>query len=201
MKITINVRTDTTPKYRILHNPEVPVDPPRPDVVYTADYKDNISFVPMTEAIQWLCFDLFSWGVGSALSETEKKKKYPVLYGQNTAFTNTAGFGGDPPRRDYINDLDAGAELPILQKGILCAGAIVTGRADGSYFYPAALSPSNVPTLQWLIDHPEFYFEAVNVNSKGQSRFPQGNGAPVYVPYFVRDGVTPRLPLAMVERV
>ena len=198
MEITIKLTSNTPAPvqyWRILHNPAVPSDG-RPDVVVTSEY----SSVPMTEAIQRLCFDLFSWGVGDALSDADKRRKWRVLYGEFTAFTNTAGFDGDSPRWDYINGQDAGAALPILQKGITIAGSRVKGKVIDGYLEMETLSPSSVPSLAWLIQNPHLYFEAFTVNAQGQARFPQGNGMPVYVPWFVQAGKVARLPLGSVVK-
>jgi len=199
MKITIKI--DSPDLFRILHNPEVPVDPPRPDVVTTADDEGNYSAVPMTEAIQRLSYDLFCYGAGNAVPDSEKPRRWRMVYSQNLAFTNTAGFESTPPRRDYINRLDLSAELAILQKGITIAGHIAIGKIVNGFVEFETLSPSNVPTLDWLLERPWLYFEAKNVNAKNQSRFPQAGGNPVYVPWFVQDGKVARLPLDRVERI
>lgn len=177
--------------WRVLHNPAVPMDG-RPDVVITSEY----SAVPMTEAIQRLSYDLFCWGVGSAVPDADKPRKWRMVYGGQVAFTNFAGFEDATPRRDYINKLDLTAELPVLQKALTIAGAKVSGHVVGDYLELDTLSPANVPSLAWLIDHPQYYFEAKTVNQYGQARFPQGNGAPVYVPWFCQVGKVARLPLS-----
>jgi hypothetical protein len=200
----IQIKLDSAFQYwRILHNPEVPLDPPRPDVVVTADDEknNNISAVPMTEAIQRLSYDLFCHGVGENVLLYDRPKKWRMLYSENLAFTNTAGFEGKSPRWDYINNIDRGAALPILQKAITIAGHIARGREVNGFVEFETLSPANVPTLDWLLANPHLYFEAKNVNKYGQSRFPQGNGAPVLVPWFIQDGKVARLPLDRVERL
>jgi hypothetical protein len=201
MKITIKL--DSPVSYRILHNPAVPVDPPRPDVVETAyTTKDNnYSAVPMTEAIQWLTFDLFRHGTGGILGLDDCKRRWRMLYSQNLWGTNTAGFESYPPRRDYISKLDMTAELPILQKGITFAGHVGRGKVVNGFVEFETLSPSNAPTLDWLLARPWLYFEAKNVNALGQSRFPQAGGNPVLIPWFCQDGKVARLPLDRVERL
>jgi hypothetical protein len=201
--IKIKIEPVTSVYWRILHNPEVPVDPPRPDVVVCADDEknNNVSFVPMTEAIQRLSYDLFCHGVGENVLLFDRPKKWRMLYSENLAFTNTAGYDGKSPRRDYINRLDMTAELPILQKAITIAGHIARGREVNGFVEFETLSPANVPTLDWLLANPHLYFEAMNVNKFGQSRFPQGNTAPVLVPWFCADGKIARLPLSAVERL
>lgn len=180
--------------WTVLHNPAVPMDG-RPDVVITSEF----SAVPMTEAIQRLSFDLFSWGVGNAVPDADKPRKWRMVYNSDIAFTNFAGFDGTSPRRDYINKLDLSAELPILQKALTIAGAKVTGKVVNGYLELDTLSPANVPSLAWLLEHPQYYFEAMTVNAKGQARFPQGNGAPVLIPFFCQVGKVARLPLNMVK--
>ena len=181
-------------QYRVLHNPAVPMDG-RPDVVITSEF----SAVPMTETIQRLTYDLYCWGVGNAVLDADKPRKWRMLYNTDIAFTNFAGFDGTPPRCDYINRLDLSAELPVLQKGLTIAGATVRGKEVNGYLEFETLSPANVPTLEWLIVRPWLYFEAKTVNALGQSRFPQGNGAPVYVPWFCQVGKVARLPLDRVQ--
>lgn len=185
--------------WTVLHNPAVPMDG-RPDVVVTADDEkhNNVSAVKMTEQIQRLSYDLFSWGLGDAVPDVLKPLRWRALYQQDKAFTNGAGYDKTPPRCDYINKLDLSAELPILQKGITIAGSKVTGRIVGNNLEMDTLSPANIPSLAWLIAHPWLYFEAKTVNEKGQARFALGNGAPVYVPWFCQAGKVARLPLSMV---
>jgi len=128
--------------------------------------------------------------------------KHRVLLDYMRAFTNKTGFGGEeadpplPPRWDYVNNLDAGAELPAFDKIRICGGAFVTGQVDGNELVIDTLNPSTVPTAAWLLEHPQYYFHAVNTNAGGISKFPQGDGEPVLIPLFSR--FEARLPLEQV---
>lgn len=58
-------------------------------------------------------------------------KKWRVMYGWNTAFTNHgAGYDhpGSKPKQDWVNKRDLNAkELPRFDKARICGGAVVTG--------------------------------------------------------------------------
>jgi len=90
------------------------------------------------------------------------------------------------------------AIVPGYDKVRVCGGAFVTGHVDGNDLVIETLDPSNVPTVEWLLEHPQYYFHAVNTNVGGVSKFPQGDGEAVLIPLFSRFEV--RLPLEQVVK-
>ena len=119
-----------------------------------------------------------------ALNPGMTGKGFRSLLGNKTAFCNGTGFDGGVPRADFINMRDLKAKLPRLDKARLCGGAIINGTLAITIATIRALN-GNVkpPSLQYVLDHPEFYFECVTVRADGSNgRFPQNSGRPVYMP-------------------
>lgn len=141
------------------------------------------TFVAMSPAIQHLSKDINPMMLG---------EKWRVLYDYMRAFTNKTGFNGEsadpplPPRADWVHNRDLTAELPAYDKVRICGGAFVTGKVSGRYLIVDTLSPTTVPGVDWLIEHPQFFFHAVNTTATGITRFPQGGGEDVLIPLFSR---------------
>lgn len=192
--------------YRIKHWAETADHPPidgRPEINVLVE-----SAVYMTEPIQRLCFDLFYSQIKGYLSYEDAKRKWRVLYDYMRAFTNKTGFNGEDvglaPRWDYVNGLNAGAELPAFDKVRVCSGAFIKGYERDGYLIVQTLNPDSVPDLVWLLEHPQFYFHAVLAYTQAAQNFPQGQrwvgdtGLPVLVPLFSR--VEAKIHLSKVER-
>jgi len=92
-----------------------------------------------------------------------------------------------------------GAPLPEWDKIRVCANAVISGREEGDWLIVDTINPANIPTwteLQWT---PWLYFEAVSTTaSGGTTPFPQGGGAPVYIPLVAQTEV--RFPLVALEK-
>jgi hypothetical protein len=198
--LTLQQQTTPAPRYvgvRVKHDAEMPM-------AWREKYGPNLrnglpevyvlseTVVYMNEEIQWLCFNLFYSQAKAVMTLSMAQGKFRVLYDYMRAFSNKTGYGGEeadpplPPRWDYISDLNRGAELPAFDKVRVCGGAFLTGRQEGKYFIADTLSPAAVPSLEWLLAHPQFYFHAVNTTAKGISKFPQAGGMPVLIPLFSR---------------
>jgi len=146
--------------------------------------------VYMTEPIQHLTKD-----INPAMTSA----KWRSLYAWNRAFSNGSGFNGEVPCADLVNYLDVNAELPAFDKVRICGGAFVTGHISGNYLIVDTLNPANIPTPAELLAQPQYFFHAVSTNNDtGISKFPQGDGLPVYVPLFAK--AEARIPLNQVER-
>lgn len=136
------------------------------------------------------------------LNPTMEPKKWRVLLGYRTAFTNNAsGYDrlGDPPKQDWVNRRDTNARhLPSFDQPRICGGAIVTGRVEGDRLWleylDASKSPPSVASVKlWQ------KFCATNVTGKGISRFPQGGGADVWIPLIARQPIS--IALSKLERL
>lgn len=117
------------------------------------------------------------------------------LYKWDRAFSN-GGVGYEfppgPPRRDWISKLDMGARDMRFDKARICGGAIVHGRLNGNTLTVEALDArKKPPTIEWLLDHPWLYFEAITIKPDGSNgRFPQNEGRPVYIPLMASGKIT-----------
>lgn len=124
-----------------------------------------------------------------------------AVYGDTTAFCNGTGFNGAIPRADFVNNRDLTAPLPRLDKPRACGGAILTGVEDGTDLIVKTLDGNSPPPpLAEILLRPWLYFAATTVKSDGSiGRFPQGNGATVWVPLVASTQVT--IPLSNLEKL
>lgn len=104
-----------------------------------------------------------------------------------TAFNNRQGFEmrGDP-RVDFVNGKDLGAPLP-KQEALVCGGAILAQKyIQDNYLYCEYIDANApAPTLQYVLDRPWLYFDAVTVRNSVNGivigRFPHADGERVFI--------------------
>jgi hypothetical protein len=121
------------------------------------------------------------------------KNKWRVVYGDGTAFCNGSGFGardGDV-YADWVNLLNLTAELPALQKGIICGGAFLRGVIEGDYLVctpgvHAIDGTGAVPSVEEVLAK-QWCFTATTGGWERVSHFPQGGGLPVLIPFVLRE--------------
>ena len=181
--------------YRVKHRVE-PGARQTPNGMPEVDPSLNIVNIPFTEAMQ-----LLSWEVMHTLNPTITKKQWRAVFGDNRAYTNDNGYGGNEILRDYVNGLNLDAvdasgkpALPKLMKGIIAGGAFVRGVMDTNFLtitpgVGAVDTRVALPSVQQVIDN-HWYFVATTAkyNADGVwnvGNFPQGNGGPVAVVYFL----------------
>lgn len=140
----------------------------------------------MTQSVQELCFRLFRYGAPN-MSLDDAKKKYRVIYQDDTAFCNRLGYPHktDVPRRDYISGLDLDAENPYLDKPRVCGGALISGTEVGDNLLVDTIDANNIPTMEYIIDN-HLYYTAVSVGANQATEFPQGLGEPVFIPLITK---------------
>lgn len=160
------------PLFRVLHDKELG-ELWRPNLPEVHPLFDQ-HFTPFTESWQRLSYEM----------NTLTKNKWTAVYSFERAFTNSNGFGkpGDP-RRNYIKMEDLQEPLPKVE-ALVCGGAVLTGKVSGDYLYVETLNGRNpAPSLDWLLERPWLYFDAITVDSNGTPRrFPQADGRQVLIP-------------------
>jgi len=155
-----------------------------------------IGSVPVTLDRAWQLFT-------KALNPDMTPTKWRALFRYNTAFSNF-GNGYDypdgTPKPDYINNVDLNATGKLrLDKVRVCGGALVTGTVSGTNLIVDVLDGNAAPPAveDVAIWHK---FVALNVvNETTLSRFPQGDGADVWIPLVSRETV--KIPLAQLAKV
>lgn len=145
---------------------------------------------------QWLSFNL-----ANGRNPEITKARWRSIYDVGRAFTNEQGFSDDHSKRDWVNGIDLNAsEDPKLMKAIICGGMFIRGEVSGDYLVcRPGISGIDVnktlPSLTEVLDKG-WYFHAVRAG-KIVYNFPQGQGGPVLIPYFLREVVT--YPIAWFE--
>ncbi len=154
--------------------------------------------VKMTKAIQWMCFDLLTFGM-TQYDEAKAKKQYPKVYWCHRAFNNGKGFNCDRhgPYADFVNNKNTGSPLPSFDKVRVCGGATLKGEVVDDMLKVETLR--GAMPIEELITKPWLYFEAV---SAGDTivQFPQAApGDRVLIPLIANKDVF--IPLSMLEKV
>lgn len=112
------------------------------------------------------------------------RTKWTVFYSNNLWITNDQGFNepGDP-RANYILNTNLDKELPRVEN-LTCGGNLVTGYVEGPNLVVSTLNVNDpLPSVTWLLQHPEFCTYAVSMDSNGTPRrFPQGQQPNGYLP-------------------
>ncbi len=166
-----------------LNNPEV-----RPSF--------NAPAIPFTKDMQLLSFAL------NRHNPSYTGEKWRSVHWFKRAFNNNNGFD-DPgdPRRDYVNGRDLQAvfanglpALPKMMKAIICGGMFIRGDvANGELVCMPGVhaidATKPMPTVDEVLAR-NWYFAAVTADEDSVVHFPQGNGLPVLIPYFLAVQVT-----------
>lgn len=179
--------------WRCLHQAEGGY--PNPDkmpVVRPSLQEGSVNF---TKPLQLMSYEI------NKFNRLLTRGRWRGIYGNWTAFTNTAGFD-DPgdPRADWVNVVDLKYPLPKLMKGIICGGGFYTGvvehdlkYGDVLAMYPGvnAIDVYNLPSTDYqvfsqIVLEKHWYFHATTRSGDKINNFPQGQGNPVYVPYCLR---------------
>jgi hypothetical protein len=119
------------------------------------------------------------------------KHRWKVIHGDTTALTNGNGyFNDDDPRRDYVNGEDLDAEKnPRLMKAIIFAGMFGKWDRIGNELWAipgvhGIDARRTMPTLEEVIEKGWCY-AATTGTATTVAHFPQGDGVPVLLPYFL----------------
>lgn len=190
-RIRIDITTDTSPLYRVLH-----------DVELGALWRQNVPEVyrlsggntmPITKPWQLLI---------KAMNPTMTNLMWRRLLDWQRAFTNnTAGYDypGGEPLQDWVNLRDLNATgVPRFEIPRICGGAVVTGVVDGSDLIVSTLDGNAMPPRVEDIK-PWHKFVALNVKDETTlTKFPQGEGADVWIPLVTRQPVS--YPLSKLQR-
>ncbi len=175
--------------YRVKHVPEG--GRPTPDGMPCVNPSLNIAGIPFNSAMQ-----LMSWDLAYGFNPGMRTDKWRVVYGGGVAFCNGQGFdmSGDP-RADYVNSRNLDKDLPKLMKAIICSGNFFTGQISGNELVmtpgvDAIDGTKPMPSASEIVTK-HWYFHATTARQTSTgwkvSNFPQGSGAPVLVPYILRE--------------
>jgi hypothetical protein len=144
----------------------------------------NAPSIEFTKSMQLLSWELMS------RNSNITKNKWRVVYGNTTAFTNGQGYfkSGDP-RADWVNNIDTQYRSPRLMKAIICGGMFGKWDRIGDELIGVpgvhgidARKP--MPTVDEVLAR-HWYFTATTCKYPNVSHFPQGQGQPVLIPYFL----------------
>ena len=147
--------------------------------------------IPFTKPMQLLARDL-----QLHFNKTITDKQFTSTYGEYVAFTNGAGFNGKVPRANYITGTNLSYALPKLQKAIFCGGNFIRGHKQGTSLLAVPGIDGidcnkSMPSLQTVLDNQWYFFATTLYKSfTSYGHFPQGNGGPVAIPYFLRETVS-----------
>lgn len=120
-------------------------------------------------------------------------KKWRVLYGYYTAFTNQgAGYDrpGDPPKQDWINMRDLLAtDVPRFPKIILCGGALVTGKEENGKLWIEYIDYNLPPPEAKTVPIWKKFCALSIVDKDTFSRFPYCDGRDVWIPILGKEPI------------
>jgi hypothetical protein len=158
----------------------------------------NAPPIDFTEPMQRLSYDVMR-RFGSNITPTQ----WTRVFDNNAALTNNQGFGGTPPRRNYITGEsvnNSNSELPKLLKAILFSGTFVRAEVAGSLLrlvpgVHAVDATKPMPSVETVVANNWCTF-AVSADMQAASHFIAGT--PTAVVYFLREPVT--FPLSWFER-
>lgn len=145
----------------------------------------NARPIEFTEPMQRMSYDINQ----GRITPTQ----WTRIYGDTTALTNNQGFGGSPPRRNYITgeDLDS-PELPKLLKAIIFSGTFIRGiKSDTVLTCIPGIhgidANKPLPSIEVVLKN-NWYTWAVSADMKAAAHFIPGTLT--IVPYFLREVVT-----------
>lgn len=146
----------------------------------------NVAGIDFTQAMQWQSFHLMR-----SAAPLVDGKHWRAVYGGHRAFTNGQGYDmpGDP-RRDYVNGSNLNSPFPKLMKAIICEGNFFRGELDGDELVMtpgvhAIDGNQDMPSVQTILDN-HWYFVATTRSGENIGNFPQGFGAPVLIPFILK---------------
>jgi hypothetical protein len=151
------------------------------------DIKESFG-IPFTEEMQWL-----SWELAHRLNPNITKNGWASVWAGDTWGTNKNGWDDqkdpDDHRRDFVNDRYKGFPLPKVMDAIVFAGGLYDLKPQyGHLWAEPGLSGINCNKLMPSVDEViarGWYMRCTINGDNGPFDFPQGNGLPVYVPYFL----------------
>jgi hypothetical protein len=158
----------------------------------------NAPPIEFTEPMQRLSYDVMR-RFGPNITPTQ----WTRVFDNNAALTNNQGFGGTPPRRNYITGeavSNPNSELPKLMKAILFSGTFIHADVVGSLLrlvpgVHAVDATKPMPSAETVVAN-NWYTFAVSADMQAASHFIAGT--PTAVVYFLREAVT--FPAAWFER-
>lgn len=144
----------------------------------------NAPAIPFTREMQLLSYAL------NRHNPAFTGDKWRSVYWTDRAFTNGNGFDepGDP-RADFVNNRDVNDPLPALMKAIICGGSFYRGDVVGNELVcrpgvHAIDARRAMPSVEQVLAN-NWYFVATTGGDRVISNFPQGDGRPVLIPYFL----------------
>lgn len=187
MYIRVDIRSQYV-GYRVLHRAEggyeheIGAPAVHPSV--------NAPPIPFTESMQILSFNLMK-----RMNPNITPQQWTRVFDDNTAMTNTQGFGNSTPRRNYITGEDVNnpnAELPKLMKAIIFSGTFLRAEKIGDVlrFTPGihAIDVSKpLPSVDTVLSN-NWYTYAVSADMTSASHFIANSLTPI--PYFLKEEVT-----------
>jgi hypothetical protein len=173
--------------WRCLHQAEGGY--PNPDHMPVVRPSLNIASVPMNRLIQLVSFKINQDNIRFT------GQKWRATYNGKIAFTNRQGFDDSRagPRADFVNLKNIFDPLPKLMNGIICGGEFYTGKAVGNKL---VMTPgvdaidsnklyTNIDEWAQIILDNHWYFHAVTRAGDKINNFPQGEGGPVLISFFL----------------
>jgi hypothetical protein len=150
----------------------------------------NAPPIEFTEPMQRLSYEVMR-RFGPNVTPTQ----WTRVFDNNAALTNNQGFGGTPPRRNYITGEavnNPNSELPKLMKAILFSGTFIRGDVVGSSLrlvpgVHGVDARAPMPSVDTVIAN-NWYTFAVSADMQAASHFIAGT--PTAVVYFLREAVT-----------
>lgn len=150
-------------------------------------YFKYIRPIPFTKTMQWL-----SWFLMSKVNPTVTMKQWGAVYAGDRWGTNGNGWDNslepDDQRRDYVQDRYLGYPDPKLMDALIFAGSVYSGEEDEHH---VIMRPGvdGIDVLRPLPGVDEViargWYMLAKINTNPPAHFPQGNGGPVAIPYFL----------------
>jgi hypothetical protein len=146
--------------------------------------------IPFTEPMQ-----ILSYGVMKRVSPQITPEQWTRVFGDGTAVANDQGFGGTPPRRNYITGEDVNdhdSELPKLLKAIIFAGTFIRGEQVGNLLrcIPGVHGvdvTKSLPDVDTVLSR-NWYTNAVSADQRAATHFIPNTPTPIV--YFLKEIVT-----------
>lgn len=149
--------------------------------------KDSFG-VPFTEAMQWL-----SWEISQYFNDVMTSNNWASVWSGDQWGTNGNGWDNEnepnDQRRDFVNDRYEGYPLPKVMDGVVFAGSIYRMKSYNGHLWsvPGVTGidcNKAMPTVETVV-HNGWFMRCMINGRKGPYDFAQGQGKPVFVPYFL----------------